>query len=234
VTGRLLSADQAVRVNRAELGRLLRVFRARRDDSVAETETRLRDLLNQKPASEHSRSRLTGLGIAALEGPHGSRTAQLDLLVSDLEVLAAAYAIPRLMLDPLLAEQTDASCLAVREPTLLTVAIPRGATYQGARTRYRVPAAKLAHTEETAFVHLHVEPGGYSDSHAHPGDEMLVVLAGQIEAQLEDSGLCAPLSAGDYVHFYAEQKHSVHNRGEQPADVFVVRYYQLESHGARG
>jgi uncharacterized cupin superfamily protein len=92
---------------------------------------------------------------------------------------------------------------------------------------------KLAGTEETALVHLQVDPKGESALHAHPGDELLLVLAGEIEVRLADSGMDTPLKTGDYAHFYAEQKHGVRNHGPQSAEVLVVRYYQLESLGTR-
>src|SRR5262249_8095023 len=99
---------QKVRVNRRELARLLRVFRERRGETQSGTETRLKGLLLQTDARGGNASPLAQVNpIAALEDRHAGDASQLELSVNDLEVLAGAYGIPRLMLDSLLAEQTD-------------------------------------------------------------------------------------------------------------------------------
>jgi quercetin dioxygenase-like cupin family protein len=227
------SDNPCVQVNRGELARLLRVYRERRNDTVGEVQARLQAVLEQKRGNGPCASRLAGLGVTALEDTHPGRDARIELLLGDLALLAEVYVLPRLILDSLLSEQTEATCVAVRAKNLIAPARLDGAMYQGVRTCYRAPAVKLANTEETAFVHLRVDPGGHSDSHAHPGDEFLFVLEGEIEIRLEASGLRTVLGKDDYLHFYSEQKHSAWNHGAKPAEVFIVRYYQLESSGTR-
>jgi quercetin dioxygenase-like cupin family protein len=91
----------------------------------------------------------------------------------------------------------------------------------------------LKGTEEAVVVHLDLDPGGHSTTHAHSGDELMFVVEGTVEVRLEDSGLWTRLDRGDYVHFYAEQQHSAWNTSANPARLFIIRFYQLEATGTR-
>src|SRR5262249_33725625 len=147
-----------IRINRYELSRLLRAFRARRNDTIAQVNQRLQQALQPGTGS----SGLTGLGVKNLEDENTPRPSHLDPLLADLKTLADAYSVPLLMLDSLRAEPSDAICLDIRRDRLLTLSSPAATGHLGEGTCYQVPAFKLENTEETALVRLALEPGGHS------------------------------------------------------------------------
>lgn len=104
---------------------------------------------------------------------------------------------------------------------------------------YSNSVAKLAGTEDIAIVHLTLRAGGRgkvsgrSEVHQHPGDELMLVLSGKLRVQLPDIGIESELGSGDYIHFYAEQRHSARSVGRTDARVLVIRYLQLHGMGTR-
>src|SRR5437660_4990941 len=89
--------NEQSRVGARELGRLLRAFRRRLDKSQADVEGSLNDAVKQRFG-----------GTAQLEeGIHGF----INLSTLELEYIADAWGIPKLMLDPLLSERVDEVCL---------------------------------------------------------------------------------------------------------------------------
>jgi hypothetical protein len=78
-----------------------------------------------------------------------------------------------------------------------------------------------------------LQGGGESDIHEHPGDEFVLVRSGEVEVRFEDTGLRTTLRSGEFMHYYAEQRHSAFNVGDRPAELFVVRFYQVATTGTR-
>lgn len=219
IVARAQAPEPECRISLRELARLLHAFRIRQEETQQQVETRLDPTLKQRYG-----------GVPGLEeGGSG-----LDRLSHrDLERIAEAYRIPKLMLDPLLSERSEEICLVERFDQSIAVGGSAGAEQYGRGTHYRVPARKLKHTEEVAIVHLEIAPGGHSDTHAHVGDELILVLDGTVEVRLANSGLWTHLNKGDYIHFYAEQQHSAWNTSTKPVQLFIIRFYQLESSGTR-
>jgi quercetin dioxygenase-like cupin family protein len=219
-------ADGSFSVNRQELANLLRTFRIRREETREAVETRLQDAVKprRRAAARHGVEPVVFPGrVAALErGGHGP----LSLSEEDWRRLADAYAIPRLMLDPLRVPIRDELCLSQRRDRLIPLGRGSAREY-GENVSYFAPEVKRAGTEESAFVLLDLKPGGDSQTHAHPGDELMFVLKGAVEARLETTGLSIRLGVGDCLHFYSEQRHGISNPGRSRAQVFIIRFYQL-------
>jgi quercetin dioxygenase-like cupin family protein len=146
------------------------------------------------------------------------------------------------MLDPLLSDKTDQSCLTLTFPAATTsttaaasggcvegvfikTGVPREKFY-GSNATYSIPSKRLADID-ASFVYLTLDPFGHSDNHHHPGDELLIVLNGSVTIVFADSGTHVRLEKGAYAHFYAEQNHSAWNTSEDVAEVFIIRFYQL-------
>lgn len=105
--------------------------------------------------------------------------------------------------------------------------------HYGRNASYANPKSRLIGSEDIALVHLTLHPGGVSDVHQHPGDELMLVLDGSVLVELPELGLCTELRRGDFIHFYAEQCHAAKCTGETTATVLVIRFLQLEELGAR-
>ncbi len=177
-----------------------------------------------------------------------------SLIFREMRSLVEAIGIHRLMLDPLFSETTPADVLLLRLPSsaepyrdrladsvrgaagefgttaLLDQANQRtyvhGESHYGHGTVYGVPSRKIAESD-SAFVFLSVAPGGYSTTHHHPGDELVLVLHGTISVLFEDSGLTCEMRKGSFAHFYAEQNHSIRNSSGDEAHLFIIRFYQF-------
>jgi quercetin dioxygenase-like cupin family protein len=98
---------------------------------------------------------------------------------------------------------------------------------------YFCPEHRLLGTEDIATVLVTLRAGNKTMWHQHPGDELLFVLNGTINVQLLDTGVRTELHRGDFIHFYAEQKHSASSTGGSDATALVIRFLQLESIGTR-
>lgn len=214
-------------VHHGDLAQILKAFRDRRDETLAQVET---DFAKQAKQADPGSS-LPNLSAAKLESTDDSG---IDLSPSDLERIADAYGIPRLMLDPLLSRRIDVPCLIQQRAEFTPVGTHPGAKLFGEHADYLRPRDRLRGTVEVAVVLLTIKPGGRSDTHDHPGDELMIVLDGEVEIRLENSGLWTRLHKHDYIHFYAEQTHSAWNVSTSDVTVLVVRFYQLYSAGTRG
>jgi quercetin dioxygenase-like cupin family protein len=98
----------------------------------------------------------------------------------------------------------------------------------GRNRDYATPTRRLEGADAT-FVRLLLGGKGASANHEHPGDELMLVLEGQVEVRFEANGMRTVMNKGDLVHFYAEQRHQVFNLGAHPAELFIVRFYQFNS-----
>jgi quercetin dioxygenase-like cupin family protein len=69
-------------------------------------------------------------------------------------------------------------------------------------------------------VKVRMMEGYCSEWIAHGGDEFVFVLSGQVRYTIRKKDY--PLSAGDSLHFDAQQRHRVMNTGTRPAELIVV------------
>jgi quercetin dioxygenase-like cupin family protein len=110
----------------------------------------------------------------------------------------------------------------------------------GQDIEFHVPCRRLAGSDVAAqFVCL--GPGTESRPNAHPGSELLMPLFGKpIQVTVERDGAkpdCFELDPAkrQYLHFASRCRHVVENRGDSPATVFVVRFFEgpmAKEHGA--
>jgi len=240
-----MSQEQAhatILVNQASLSSMLRMFRERMALSPRDVAKEMSKSISKLTREEMRRSKLCNRSDLTNDWPSSEivtiiemrSEGFLELDPVDLQLIANAYDVPRLMLDPLCAEQVDALCnVEGRESFICPGPKPYG---NGAS--YSVPGRRLIGTEEIAFVRLVLDPkatseDAYSDVHSHPGDELLFVLDGSVEVRLHESGIWNRLDKYDYIHFYSEQEHSAWRVGEAAAEVFIIRFYQLRGSGTR-
>jgi quercetin dioxygenase-like cupin family protein len=212
------------RVLRRTLARLLRTCRHETSESPEDVASRFAGELKSAFAEKrHATSDLAGLfrhgGIDAVEDMvDGS----IEVGYDDCLLLSHAYGVHRLLIDPVLSEPADGVCLVGSFEDFFVVG-EKGDREYGSGAIYRTPDRCLAGISSVSLVQLRLEPGGYSDTHLHTGDELLLVLHGSVDLLLLDCGLRARLNPGDFIHFYAEHEHCALNAGTDPAEMFIVR-----------
>jgi quercetin dioxygenase-like cupin family protein len=133
--------------------------------------------------------------------------------------LAEAYSVSQMMLGPLLAEVVPDLLVRGR----ITEFKNHSLSQSGRDSTYAYPMQRIFGTN-AVFVHLFIKPGGRSDIHAHPGNELILCIRGTIEFRLESNGVRTVLGQHDFVHFTSEQTHWVTNCSTKPAQVFIVRF----------
>jgi transcriptional regulator with XRE-family HTH domain len=93
------------------------------------------------------------------------------------------------------------------------------------RPRFSLPGSPLAYeeissdypgSELTSYI-LHVPPGYASETVTHEGEEILVILDGQIEQRL--GGEVITMRAGDSLHYSGATPHAWANRSSEPARI---------------
>ncbi len=197
--------------------------------------------------------------FAYFDAARPDRQKVAPLTFDEMVQLARSLGIHRIMLDPLrssvssaeglvlsFASETDAGpsstpgagAACVRGefwpvgPDESNATTQSGDRPYGHGASYSIPNVRLDGTD-AAFVRLQLEPGGYSTQHHHAGDELCVALKGTVDVALVDSGVTFTLHPGDYAHFYAEQTHAVANASKEPAEVFIIRFYQADKANSR-
>ena len=153
--------------------------------------------------------------------------------LTDLHVLADAYEMPRLMLDFLISRPERQKPIIVECLSQFNIVEHSDGHAYGQNARYSIPPNRLAGTTDVstgvAFACVELEPyGGISDEHSHQGDELMLILQGTVEVELKGMNTTQRLSEGSYIHFYAEQRHSVRNVSSTVAVIFVVRCYDFD------
>ncbi len=88
------------------------------------------------------------------------------------------------------------------------------------RLRGTFPIVGGEGSEDLIMVHFVLEPGNYLASHTDSLDEILIVLAGEVEATIGDER--ATLSAGGLAIVPGMVPHSVKSTGDEPAKVIGV------------
>jgi quercetin dioxygenase-like cupin family protein len=155
------------------------------------------------------------------------------LTAFEVDLLADAYQLTRLLLDQTISKETTAPCVVEHFNDFLRVPTTKSPDY-GEGATYSIPRLVLADSRDVAFVHLRLGPGGHSAEHQHQGTELMYVLRGSVVVQLEDSGLRVRLDQGDYIHFDARETHSAWNarlgstdkvrrEDDDVAEIFIVR-----------
>lgn len=135
--------------------------------------------------------------------------------------LAEIYRVTTLAFYPLLAKKTnDLTAECAND-------FNRPAEGQLGTSQYAFPNFRLK-TCDAMVVWVTIQVDGESDLHWHSGDELLVVISGQVDVVFPNSGLdVSALSQGSYLHFNAEMSHVVRNSGAEAAQLFVIRFNQL-------
>lgn len=153
---------------------------------------------------------------------------------AELPLLEECFHINRLLFYPLLSavERRPVVILSLDEDfhnPERRMPLPKPDTGPLGKNRdYATPARRLAGADAT-FVRLLLGGKGASANHEHPGDELLLVIDGQVEIRFDANGIRTVMNKGDLVHFYAEQRHQVFNLGPRPAELFIVRFHQFAS-----
>jgi hypothetical protein len=81
-------------------------------------------------------------------------------------------------------------------------------------------------------VRLDLEAGRSSDWHDHVGDELCLVTDGSVDIEILNSGIRTTLRPGDFMHFYAEQRHRAVGVARK-SSLFIIRFYQMDEHFIR-
>jgi mannose-6-phosphate isomerase-like protein (cupin superfamily) len=157
---------------------------------------------------------------------------QSPLGLSTLRELASRMDIHPLLLDPLVASDAEENehCLILDLKNFIRIE-PVDPSH-GKNAHYAVQPKRLSGASGS-LVYLNLDPKrepdsfpGHSDSHSHPGEELMMPLEGSVEVRLDESGMRVLLEPGQVIHFYAEQKHSAWNvQPDTRALVLVVRSY---------
>lgn len=72
-----------------------------------------------------------------------------------------------------------------------------------------------------------------SNHHFHPGDEITVVLKGEVEFYLDSMGVVQRLREFDYIHFEAEHPHVVRNTSDKEAIFISIRILRILDESTR-
>lgn len=218
-----------VETDRSQLARHLVSCRRSRDEKLVDVETRFQVALKREHGNLHDSritkdfSQLVSRGLKQLES---SEPGSLSFSTNELALIAEAYGMSSLLLQSLRSRSSSGNHLtqSFDDFSSADATFGKGATY-------RIPQSKLAGTEDVQVLLAEIEPGGCSDAHMHPGDELTFVLNGEIEIRLQDSGIWTRLGKGSYIHFYSDQYHSVHNLSADAARLIIVRFFPAESEG---
>lgn len=83
------------------------------------------------------------------------------------------------------------------------------------RVRVNFPFFSATGNESSAIVYFEIEPGHYLGTHTDSAEEIVLVLAGTVEASLGDE--TGGLSTGQAVLIPAMVSHGIRNIGEETA-----------------
>jgi len=218
--------------NWSRLAAMLKSFRELSGRTQKEVQEKLLDILKSNGSPEwyefrHIVDSEYGGSLAKLEA--GGRFQDI-IQLPDFGPLAEAYGIHRPLFDSLLAEPVDDIFLHHRCGDDFKEVDHSSQPSNSSEATYKIPVVKLRGTDDIDIVHLVLKEGGSSTRHIHPGDEILYVLNdGAVEVRLEDTGLQAKLEKDDFIHFDAEQNHSIHSCSQQDVELLVIRFFQFHS-----
>lgn len=149
------------------------------------------------------------------------------LSIDEMRDLMTALRLHSLMLDPLLSRPWISDCLELHLDSFV-LPIEYANHHSGHGSRYAIPQNRFLETD-AHFIFLEIEPKGVSDIHRHPGDELTLVLGGEVEFLLHSSGIRIRLHPGELVHFNAEQTHSLINPSEIDSSyLLTIRFFPMD------
>jgi quercetin dioxygenase-like cupin family protein len=223
-TKRFTSTSGPVLVRQSDLAQVLQAIRRSRRESPETVAANLSSIVKRKANEQKNEWSASAelLGSRGIESLESSTDGFTTIHFADLKLLADAYGIHRLLLDSLISEGTDDICEVQAFDEFINVGDMVTVEY-GEHAKYRVPARRLTDAPHIAIVDLSIDPGGRSDVHWHPGDELIFVRQGSVDITVGEYEMRARLNAGDYIHFYAEQEHCAVNAGAEQAELFIVR-----------
>lgn len=206
------------RISSCDFGPLLKTFRLSRGITLAN----IRDALAEmklpswlKPADLHS--------IESGEARFG------NIRLLDVKVLARAYGMSSVLLDPLLSKAVNGPIVKQALDEFRPV-VRRDRRV--ADCIYHVPEQRLNEPRCSVSL-LRLRPREVSDLHSHAGVELIFVLEGAIEFHLEEIGVQQRLERWQYVLFASDLMHKVVNIGEAEATYFVIRFSANQDGGMR-
>jgi quercetin dioxygenase-like cupin family protein len=179
----------------------------------------------------------TSLRIGSLQALEQGRVGG-EYTLAELKPLLAAYDMSELMIDHLLvkddAEYIVQQSIADFTPHPATSAFESRAAYSIPRQLLRSGRGVAGPFPHAFFVRVELpNPGDTSERHHHPGDELTICRKGTVRMTWDALGVHTDLNPGDYVHFYADQRHTATNIGDGAAEVFVIRNYMIAEGGPR-
>ena len=191
-----------------EVGYFLKGFREWRGESLEDVSDRFKKLLSggQGPSAVVDELRVTfrnvkqsfSVPLGFLKKLENGRTSGPDLSRGSVRLLAEGYDLPALMLDPLFSRVLHKGELCFHDSTDKMHLANDSSKYYGTKIEYRIPSCRLPDCPDVGFGHLSVRGGGRSDTHDHPGTELIFVLDGpSIEVCFDSSGLRIPLQKGE-------------------------------------
>jgi quercetin dioxygenase-like cupin family protein len=218
--------------NWSRLAAMLKSFRELSGRTQKEVQEKLLELLKSNGSTEWNEFQRivdseNGGSLAKLEA--GGRIRDI-IQLPDIGPLAEAYGIHRPLFDSLLAKPVEDIFLHHRCSDDFMEVDHSTQPSNSSEATYKIPVVKLRGTDDIDIVHLVLKGGGSSTRHMHPGDEILYVLNdGAVEVQMEDTGLQAKLEKDDFIHFDAEQNHSIYSCSQQDVELLVIRFFQFHS-----
>jgi quercetin dioxygenase-like cupin family protein len=146
--------------------------------------------------------------------------------------IAEAFDIHTLLLDPLRSKALPVSHLPLDLQGDFFEFVGSAGRADEERRTYSVPYGRLEGSG-VSFVTLKLKPRAQSDLHEHPGDELVLCLSGEIDVVFPDTGFTNRLREGEFMHYYAEQRHGAVAAGKSGAELFIVRVFHVDGQGTR-
>ena len=76
--------------------------------------------------------------------------------------------------------------------------------------------------EDLELYRMELAPGGVHTSQGHTAgtEEFLTILAGKVEVSAGENR--TELNAGDFLHYQSDLEHTIANRTDEPAELYMV------------
>jgi quercetin dioxygenase-like cupin family protein len=222
------AVDGATEVSLKEFAILIRANCALEGVDAEERTNRFRELLKTRRLPQHFVGMVNLLfsraGIASFD-EFCDQLADQTIEVEVMQAIAARFDIHPLLLDPLLSRPVRRDHLVLDLEDDFEDFSDADDKSRGTGCRYEVPLWRLAGSG-VSFVTVNLASDGTSDVHEHPGDELVFVRQGSIEVLFEQTGVRTRLGPGEFMHYYAEQRHSaIAVQGR--AELLIVRVFHV-------
>ena len=82
--------------------------------------------------------------------------------------------------------------------------------------------SSLSMAEDLELYRMELAPGGVYTSQGHTAgtEEFLTILAGKVEVSAGENR--TELNAGDFLHYQSDLEHTIANRTDEPAELYMV------------